>query len=128
MRLADLFGPRGQHHEAQLAHALRTVPLFRDLPAAELAAVWRELREERVAAGAVVCARGAPGDRLYIVQRGAVEAQLGAAPDALPLRRVGPGDCVGEMALVTGAPRTADVAAVEDTVLWVLDRGPFAAL
>ena len=128
MQLAALFAPRDRAGEARLAHALRAVPLFRDLPAAELVAVWRELREERVAAGTVVCARGAPGDRLYLVQRGAVAVQLGTAPDAPPLRRAGPGDCVGEMALVTGAPRSADVVAAEDTVLWVLDRGPFEDL
>jgi CRP-like cAMP-binding protein len=131
VRLAQLLGSRARAGEAQLAHALRTVPLFRDLPAAELVTLWRELREERVPAGTVVCARGDPGDRCYIVQRGACEVRLPARPDGtagVSLRRVGPGDCFGEMALVTGAPRTADVVAAEDAVLWVLDRTPFEAL
>jgi serine/threonine-protein kinase len=117
--------------EAQLAHALRTVPLFHDLPAADLLVLWRELREERMPAGTLVCARGERGDRCYVVQQGTCEVRLPAGPDGtsgVSLRRIGPGDCFGEMALVTGAPRTADVVAAEDVVLWVLDRKPFEAL
>jgi hypothetical protein len=40
-RLAALLDPRGRARAAQLAHALRRVPLFRDLPADDLVAVLR---------------------------------------------------------------------------------------
>jgi DNA-binding NarL/FixJ family response regulator len=44
------------------------------------------------------------------------------------LRRLGPGDVVGEMSLVTGQPRSADVVALTGAVLWVLDEADFRAL
>ena len=43
MVLAALFGRRGAD-EARLAHVLRDVPLFRELPSDDLVEVWRRLR------------------------------------------------------------------------------------
>jgi len=44
------------------------------------------------------------------------------------VRHAGPGDFVGETALLTGALRTADVVAQEDVVLWMLARKQFDSL
>jgi hypothetical protein len=112
-------------HEAQQAHALRRVRLFKDASADELVALWRGLTEARVSAGDIICQRGEREDRLYIVHTGSVEVRLGIGPDSTSLNRLGPGDCFGEMALLTGEPRSADVLAVEDSVLWALDRQTF---
>ena len=55
--------------------------------------------------------------------------RLGLGPEGVgPAPRSARATCFGEMALVTGAPRSADVVAVEDTVLWALDRADFEAL
>ena len=103
------------------------MPFFRDLPAAELTAIWDCLLEVQAPAGAVLCRRGEPGDRFYVVQAGELEARLGLGPQGVALRRLGPGDVVGEMALLTGQPRSADVVALTDTVLWALTRADFEA-
>jgi CRP-like cAMP-binding protein len=121
--LSALLHPRGR--EEQLAHALRRVPLFREAPARDLVALWRQLAEVPVRAGEVICRRGDPGDRFYVVQAGSVEVRLGAGRSGISLYRLGPGDCFGEMALLTGAARSADVVAAEDSVLWALDRSDF---
>ena len=62
-----------------MAHVLRQVPLFRNVPARDLDALWRHLEEERVPAGTVVCKYGDPGDRFYIIQAGTVEVRVGSA-------------------------------------------------
>jgi CRP-like cAMP-binding protein len=124
--LTALFGTR--RDEARLAHALRTVPLFRDVPADDLVAVWRCLQEVRAPAGSVICEMGAPGDTMYVVQAGEIEVRLGLGDDGVRIRRGGPGDFVGEMALLTGEPRSADVVVVADAVLWALERHDFDAL
>jgi CRP-like cAMP-binding protein len=128
MRLSAVLNPRSHAREAQLAHALRDVPLFKNLPTDDLITLWRQLERVRAEAGAVICRRGEPGDTVYIVQAGAVDVRLGLSDDAVPLRRLGPGDLFGEMALLTGLPRSADVVAAEESVLWVLDRTSFAGL
>jgi CRP-like cAMP-binding protein len=114
--------------DAQLAHTLRRVQLLREAPAADLVALWRHLREERAAAGRIICHRGEQGTRFYIVQTGSVEVRLGVGPDSMPIYRLGPGDCFGEMSLLSGEPRSADVVALEDSVLWTLERADFDAV
>jgi CRP-like cAMP-binding protein len=111
--------------DARLAHSLRQVELLRDAPATDLAALWRELREIRFVAGAAICRRGEVGAGMYIVQTGSVEVRLGLGPDSMALYQLGPGDCFGEMALLTGQPRSADVVALEDTTLWMLEQSDF---
>jgi CRP-like cAMP-binding protein len=128
MILTALFASGRRTSEEQLAHALRGVPLFRDLPAADLLAIWRRLQGVRALAGTVICERGDPGDRFYVVQAGTLEIRLGMGPDGLVVRHVGPGDFVGEAALLTGAPRSADVLVLEDAVLWMLTRQDFETL
>jgi len=128
MVLSALLSPGRRAEEARLAHVLRDVPLLRDMPTADLVAIWRRLRVVRVPVGGIICERGDAGDEFYVVQAGLLEVRLGFGPSGVPVRHVGPGDFVGEMALLTGSPRSADVVAAEDTVLWALARADFAAL
>jgi len=110
---------------ARRAHSLRQVDLLRDAPAEDLAALWRQLSEVRVAAGAVICRRGERGTGMYIVKSGSVEVRLGIGPEGTSLYRLVPGDCFGEMALLTGDARSADVVALEQSTLWLLDAAAF---
>ena len=112
----------------QAAYALRAVPLFQEVPDGDLATIWPHLQEVRLAAGTVVCRRGEPGDRFYIIREGAAEVRLGLGPDGLAIRRLAAGDFFGEMALLADTTRTADVVVVEDAALWALDRADFEAL
>jgi CRP-like cAMP-binding protein len=121
--LSTLFGLRGE--DAKLAHVLRGVPLFRNSPARDLLEVWRHLVEAPVSAGAVICRRGEAGDRFYVIRSGSVEVRLGTGQAGVSLYRLGPGDCFGEMALLIGAARSADVIALEDSVVWTLARRDF---
>ena len=124
MVLAALFGRRGAD-EARLAHVLRAVPLFADVPADDLVEIWRQLRLVEAEAGGVLCRRGDPGDRMFVVQSGEIEVRLGLEADGVLLRRAGPGDFVGELALLTGQPRTADMVASQDSRLWALGKEDF---
>src|SRR5579859_3533379 len=119
---------RGSRHRGQAAHALRGVPLFRDVPIVDLVEIWRHLNEIHVPAGSVICRRGEPGDRFYVIQTGEIDVRLGLDETGILVRRLQPGDFVGEMALLTGAPRSADVVAGSDSILWALDRADFEKL
>lgn len=103
---------------------LQQVPMFAAVPGHSLVAVARVLDEVRVEAGEAIIERGAVEDWLYVVAEGRVRAHLG---DRTLVER-GPGDIVGELALLSPAPRSASVTAIEPTLLLRLRRGPFDEL
>lgn len=62
--------------------------------------------------------QGERADSMFLVSEGALEVRVsGADGAAVTVATLWPGDCVGEMSLLTGAPRSADVYAKSDTVL-----------
>jgi CRP-like cAMP-binding protein len=102
---------------------LARVPLFARLTPAELSALGAELRPRRYAAGTVIFQQGDPGDALYLVAAGEVAILLRSpAGKELTLALLGPGDAFGELALLDGAPRSADAIARADARLLALPR------
>lgn len=104
--------------------ALAALPFFRGLDALELDRIAARLVTRRVPAGQTVFSEGEPGDRYYVVREG--QAQVSIRGDVI--RRLGPGDSFGELALLYGHPRTATVTAQTDLVLAGLARADFLRL
>lgn len=82
---------------------------------------------ERVdlAGGQYLFRTGEPGDAMYVVVAGRVRVLRSEGETAVPLSELGEGQPVGELAVLTGQPRQADVVAVRDTTLYRLDRTEF---
>src|SRR6202048_1762986 len=91
---------------------LRSMDLFTDLPVLELNKIARLLKEHKIAENEVIFAQGEPGDGLYIILQGRVRI---ATIDQLGRERVlafyGPGEFFGDMAVLTGSPRSATATA-----------------
>jgi CRP-like cAMP-binding protein len=97
------------------------VPMFAPLDRTALEGLARQLTRVDVAAGTTVFEEGDTGDQFFIIESGAVEVRH----DGVLLRRQEAGDYFGEIALLRDVPRTAQVLAVEPTVLRGLDRRAF---
>jgi NTE family protein len=104
------------------ANALRGLPLFADVGPSDLAALDGHLRAVDLARGAQVFRRGDVADALYVVLRGQVALEIASGARADLLALAGPGDWFGEMALLTGAPRSADARVTVDATLLRVDR------
>jgi CRP-like cAMP-binding protein len=78
--------------------------------------------------GTILFQEGEPGDRMFVIQTGRVQIVKRVGDVRFPLADLGPGDCVGEMALLDGQPRSADAVAAEDSTLLVVERGTFETL
>lgn len=100
------------------------VELLRRLPPHELQAIAPLLKPLRVAANTVLCQEGAPGDSLYIILAGEAEVRKGEQIMAT----LGPGEVIGEMALLTGEPRSATVIAHSAMDLYQLRQQDFQRL
>jgi predicted acylesterase/phospholipase RssA/CRP-like cAMP-binding protein len=71
-------------------------------------------------AGEVLFRQGDRGDSLYVVVTGRVRMLVGGPGHERALRELGPGELLGEMALLTGEPRAATIVAVRDSELYRL--------
>ncbi|MCL6621549.1 MAG: cyclic nucleotide-binding domain-containing protein [Syntrophobacterales bacterium] len=83
-------------------------------------------REVRIPAGSLVVRQGDPPRCFYVVLSGRLEV-FRETTDGIRTRltELGPGDYFGEVALVTGQPRTASVAAREDALLLEITKEEF---
>src|SRR5262249_18372465 len=106
--------------------------LLRHLPPEEVEQLLPCIRSRHLAHGEVVFRAGDPGDALFIVAKGSVEVLVdGRAADGGSEHRLatlGPGQAFGEMALLSGGPRTATVRAGRESDLLEIGREAFGRL
>src|SRR5664279_6410691 len=97
--------------------------LFSELPPEQARLVLATARRRRFARREVVFHEGDPGDTLHLIDRGHVAVRV-TTPlgDTATLRVIGPGEHFGELALVSPAPRSATITALEPTETLVLHR------
>ena len=104
---------------------LRKVPLFEALPPQELEPIAAVAEEELFSEGEPLAVRGDPGDTLYVIVDGQVQV-LGADEQELAVR--GPGDFIGEMAVISSKPRAASLVAMSDVRVLELHKPAFEAI
>ena len=97
--------------------------------AAVFADLRRVLRHAPIERGTLLLRQGDPDRDVYLILRGRLGVRAEHADGTSTfLDEVGPGGIVGEMALLTGQPRTATVFAVETSDLARVSREDFEAL
>jgi CRP-like cAMP-binding protein len=107
---------------------LAKVPLFAGLPEEERERLGRLLRPRRYARGEVIFLEGDQGTALCLVAEGRIRIQLtGADGREVVITVYGPGDFLGELALLDGEPRSADAIAQDASRVFWLQQEDFAA-
>lgn len=76
-------------------------------------------------AGERFISQGTVGDGLYVIQKGSCVVSLEKNSQAHPICRLKAGDVVGEVAILTGENRSANVDAETDMTLWSLNPEQF---
>jgi ATP-binding cassette subfamily B protein len=112
----------------QLDRLLRMHAAFEDLSAEDTARIEPRLKVEEVAAGTEVVHQGAPGERLFIVESGRLEAVRSDNGTEAQIGFLSTGDLFGERSLVTGEPCAATVRALTASRLWSLGHADFTWL
>lgn len=102
---------------------LRQVTYFQNLTDLELRQLIEVGYRKRLAASEILFREGDPGDAFYIILSGSVEVFV--AKINKHLTTLGTGQFLGELALMLGIPRTATVRAVEETIVFSINKQGF---
>lgn len=100
-----------------VAHRLSEVDLLAPLSDVARAALASRVTKLSFGAGEAILRQGDPGESMFIVHRGTVSVRVREGNERRELAQLGPGSVFGEMALLTGEARAADVVATTDTVV-----------
>ena len=108
---------------------LKRVPLFSDLPPAELKQVAAIATELFYLDSDIIAHQGDPGDEMYIIVSGEVLVMADqGGHSATALARRGPGEYVGEMAIISQEPRMASLVAHGDVRVLNIEQAQFEAI
>ena len=107
---------------------LRKSPLFQGLSDEELQKLMDMAQPVSLRAGDILIKQGEPGDSAYVVIRGEFEVQKQTGQSLIKIDVRNPGDVVGEMALLSRAPRNATLIAKTDGEVLRIPQEAFETL
>lgn len=102
---------------------LKKVSLFSSLKEDTLKDILRIAQKRKFGKGKTVCYEGEPGDSMYVVLSGKVKVSLFYDDKEYILTVIEKGGFFGELSLIDGLPRSANVEAIEDSEFLVIHRG-----
>lgn len=100
----------------------RKVPVFADMPRNVLESLLSSAKRVHLKPWDNLFEQGEPGDDFFILLAGEVSVTRLHEGQRVQLARLGPGECVGEMALVRKEGRSASVTALAPTVALQLEQ------
>ncbi len=114
--------------DADTAQFLSRTPLFAKLSPQECSVLAAHCDQKGVDSGQILFAEGDFGDAMYILKQGSLEIFKKDLLGDVRIAEIRPGGLVGEMALVDGKPRSANVKAADNSRLLVLSRASYGDL
>ncbi|ORV93457.1 esterase [Mycobacterium interjectum] len=102
--------------------ALRSVPIFAEIDDEQLDQLTGAVDRQHIPAHEWLFHMGDPPDAIYVVASGRFAA---VGLDGQVLREMASGDSIGDLGVITGAPRSAGIRALRDGVVWRIDADTF---
>ena len=103
---------------------LAEIAIFSELSKRELKAVSRLMTELTIKEGATLTRQGEPGQEFMIISSGTAMVEI----DGQTVANLAAGEFLGELAVISGTPRTATVTATSPMIIEILNRREFMAL
>ena len=107
---------------------LRDVPIFAELSPEDLELVANLAREEWYPENTVIIQQGEEGDVMFVIVEGTLDVVRTVNGTEQVLAQRGPGDFVGEMAVIESAPRLATLRTQSDVRVLALDGETFKGI
>lgn len=101
-------------------------PLFRQLDAEDQEHIRAALQPKRLSAGESVFLQGEAGSELFFIEHGRVRiSRISDEGRELLITYLSSGDLLGELSVLTGAPRSADATAIDELTLHSMSADRF---
>ena len=108
---------------------LKKIPLFAGLPEVQLEQIARMAVSRKVVRHTTIVFVGDSTDSLFVIVSGSAKVlNRDAEGNEVILTLLGSGECFGEMGLIDGSPRSADVVANENCELLVIAKADFTSV
>lgn len=107
----------------RICEFLKGVEAFKNLTPHELTNVAERMTRRQYMPGEIIIREGEVGEELFLISEGEVEVDR----EGREVARLGPGDFFGELALMSGNPRNANVIATRPVDTYVLGKDDFDA-
>ncbi len=107
---------------------LKKISLFAGLSEQDFQRLCEMAGEKKLAKGELLFEEGNPGGQAFVIESGQVEILKASAGREVLLAVRGPGELIGEVALLDEAPRMASVRARSDATLITIDKASFDEL
>ncbi len=112
--------------QKKAVEALKAVGLFHSLSDRFLTGLAKSCTERQFETGSVLVRQGNPGVGIFVIVSGTVKiVKTNEGGKRLEIATHGPGEVIGEMSVLDGALRTADVIAEEPVTCLVLSAWDF---
>lgn len=103
---------------------LSTIELFEGLGPEALRQIYARAVHRAFPVGMPICREGDPGDSMFVIENGLADVTIAGER----VRRMRQGDVVGEIAILTGEPRSATVTALLPTDVIELQRDALSGI
>ncbi len=123
--LGPVFETRIPEGVFRMREALQNVLMFRDLPVTMIDSIAEKLQLVQFPKDTVIFRIDDPANCLYTIKSGEVKVIAGVDENDEVLAYLGRGSYFGEMALLTGEPRSATVITSLETELFMLTKDDF---
>jgi small-conductance mechanosensitive channel/CRP-like cAMP-binding protein len=122
-------GPRDMAAEARAAAsaALRSHSIFSFLSVEQVENLVRHSTVALFASGERLVEQGAEGTSMFLIVQGPVEVRVKHEGSEKAVTRLGPGDCLGEMSMLSGEKRSATVVALAEVEAVEITHAAFSA-
>jgi small-conductance mechanosensitive channel len=119
-------GPVVQEGYAEARAILRGDRLFQCLPDSQLESLLRNSKLDYFGRGEPVIEEGADGESMFVLLRGTAHVTVTKEGTNIRVGGLRPGDCFGEMSLLTGERRSATVRAIDDCYVMEIGKSVMA--
>jgi small-conductance mechanosensitive channel/CRP-like cAMP-binding protein len=116
------------HRITDLALILGNTPLFKPVRLEDLEVLARKMERRHMQAGEILVHEGDRGESLFILIEGLLEVRLRTDAGEKAVGHIGPGECFGEMSLLTGERRAATIVGAVESIVYEVAKEPMSEL